>query len=256
MTSLSKIIKFTKKSELPGKVIGVREIPIFNNMDQNDSDAILEVEKQKILNHFQDQAKSIIHEAEQAALLIRGKIDQEKEQWIQEKQRWIEEAKQNGYMQGLEEGKYKGYEEYKNQIDLANQMVKNSKIEFIKHIEESEKVILELGCSVAGKILSESIEEQPEKFISLVKQAVKEARDNKEIQIVVHPDKYNMVLSRKEELDGCISNRSQCYVYANEQLMPNQCYIETENGRIDASLDSQLKMLKQKLLEQLEGDQS
>lgn len=253
MTSLSKIIKSSSNAELPGKVISVREILFANSRDDSELDSFLEIEKQKILNQFQQKSQEIIREAEQKALLIKEQIEQEKAQWIQEKQAWIEEAKKVGYEEGLIEGRNQGFEEYHARIEEANQMVNHTKNQFVKHIEESEKIILDLGIMAAEKIICESLEVQPEKFLSLVKQAIKEVREYQEIKIIVHPSRYPMILSRKDELDSILAGQLQCYIYGNEQFTENQCVVETENGRIDVSIDSQLNMLHEKLLELLEG---
>lgn len=253
MTSLSKIIKSSFNNELPGKIIDLKDIFIANSFEQNETNALFEMEKQKYLSQFQHKAESMIQEAEEQAQKIREQIEQEKEQWIQEKQLWIEEAKKSGFEQGLIEGRNQGFEEYRLRIDEANTMVAHAKNEFVKHIEESEKVILDLGITAAKKILCDTLTGEPEKFLSLVKQTVKEVRENQEIKIIVHPSKYPIILSRKDELDSILAGQVQCYIYGDEQFTENQCVVETENGRIDASIDSQLNMLQEKLHEVLEG---
>lgn len=253
MTSLSKIIKSSINAELPGKVIGLKEIFVANSIDQDEADPVWELEKQKYLSQFQHKAEAMIQEAEQQAQKLREQIEEEKNQWLQEKQSWIEEAKNIGFEEGLIEGRNQGYEEYRSRIDDANRMVDQAKSEFVKHIEESEKVILDLGISAAEKILCETLDEQPEKFLSLVKEAVKEVRENQEIKIILHPSKYPIILSRKDELDGVLASQVRCYIYSDDQFSEDQCVVETENGRIDASIDSQLKMLQEKLQELLEG---
>ena len=41
-------------------------------------------------------------------------------------------------------------------------------------------------------------------------------------------------------------------MYPNGELDEHACYIESENGRIDASIDSQLQEIKRKLMDILE----
>ncbi|MGV3467038.1 MAG: flagellar assembly protein FliH [Heyndrickxia sp.] len=250
---MSKIIKSTTNNDLPGKIIGLKEIYLKNTLEQEEIDPVFEMEKEKYLSQFQHKAETLIQDAERQAQIIREQMEQEKVQWMQEKQVLIEEAKRLGFEEGFLDGRNQGFEEYRSRIVEANQMVDHTKNEFIKHIEESEKVILDLGIMAAEKILCDTLKDQPEKFLSLVKQTIKEVRENQDIKIIVHPSMYPLILSHKEELDGILAGQVQCYIYGDEQFTENQCVVETENGRIDASIDSQLKILQQKLHEILEG---
>ena len=45
------------------------------------------------------------------------------------------------------------------------------------------------------------------------------------------------------------------YIYPDDELEETSCIIESENGRIDASVDSQLEEIKIKLFEMLESEQ-
>ena len=135
-----------------------------------------------------------------------------------------------------------------------SRVVELSKSAFQAQVEKSEKVILELAMITAERILNSSLIDYSEKFVPLVKRALKEARDYKEIQIHVHPSKYEWLTSEKNELDAIFPNDVQCYLYPNGDLDEHACYIESENGRIDASIDSQLQEIKRKLMEILEGD--
>ncbi|PKR87057.1 flagellar assembly protein FliH [Heyndrickxia camelliae] len=253
MTSLSKIIKSSINTDLPGKIIGIKEIYLKNTLEYGDIDPVFEKEKEKYLSQFQHKAETMIQDAECHAQTIREQIEQEKAQWMQERQALIEEAKRDGFEKGLIEGRNQGMEEYRSRVEEANQMVEHTKNEFIKHIEESEKVILDLGIKAAEKILYDTLSEQPEKFLSLVKQTIKEVRENQEIKIMIHPSKYSLINSHKDELDGLLAGKVQFYIYGDDQLSEYQCVVETENGRIDASIDSQLRILQEKLHEILEG---
>lgn len=44
------------------------------------------------------------------------------------------------------------------------------------------------------------------------------------------------------------------YIYPDEELSEMDCIIESANGRIDASIDSQLEEIKNKLIELLESE--
>ncbi|QQZ07949.1 flagellar assembly protein FliH [Heyndrickxia vini] len=236
-----------------GKVIGIKDISQFDPNGEIELDGQLEIEKKKILEHFQHQAKEILLAAEQNAEEIRKSVEIERNEWIEEKARLVEEAKSEGYQHGFSEGQKQGFDQYKHLIETANQITDEMRQEFLRHIESSEKVILDLGIKAAEKILQETLMEHPSSFVSLVKQVVKEARENKDVHIYIHPNQFSLVIQSKEELDALFLNNQQCYLYPDDQLNEYQCLIETSHGRIDASIDSQLSELKLKLMEIIEG---
>lgn len=244
------------KLDIPAKVIGVRKISPLKKSEQSELDQTIEFEKQKILEKFHSDAQSLLDNARKEAELIKKDIDKDQTAWYQEKQLLMEEAKKEGYQQGLHEGQSQGFDQYRDQIELAKKIVDDSKEEFLKHIESSEKVILDLGIQTAEKILQTTIADHSDKFYSLVKHVLKEAREYKEVHIHIHPSHFNYVMEHKDELDAFFANNQQCYIYPNDELEIHQCFIESGNGRIDASINSQLTELKKKLLEFLEGEHS
>jgi flagellar assembly protein FliH len=47
---------------------------------------------------------------------------------------------------------------------------------------------------------------------------------------------------------------TELYIFPDDELEESSCIIESENGRMDASVDSQLQEIKVKLTELLEGE--
>ncbi|MGE8204083.1 flagellar assembly protein FliH [Heyndrickxia sp. NPDC080065] len=252
---MSRIIKshtaVNQKRE--AKVIGLKDIGLLNPIENIVDNDPLEVEKKKILEDYHNQAREIIDTAQLDADVIKKNIEADQHKWLEEKAKLIEEAKAEGFQIGFSEGQKQGIETYSNQIDIAVQMTNELKQEFTRHIEASEKVIFEIGMKVAEKIVQDTLTDQPEKFIPIVKHALKEAREDKDVQIFIHPNQYSLCLQNKEELDALLFNGQQIYFYPNDELNEFQCLIETSYGRIDASIDSQLSELKIKLMEILEG---
>jgi len=139
-------------------------------------------------------------------------------------------------------------------IDLAKQTVTSSKSDYQRTIEQSEPTILEIGLKVAERILGEHLDGTSEHFISIVKRALKEAREYREVQLHVNPLHYEFLLSQKEDLLKIFPKETEVYIYPDGELSQNSCIIESANGRIDASVDQQLLEIKAKLFELLESE--
>jgi flagellar assembly protein FliH len=79
-----------------------------------------------------------------------------------------------------------------------------------------------------------------------------EVKREEDIRLFVSPMHYHATVDLTNELSK-VTN-TDIVVYPDESKGENGCIIETKYGQIDASLDSQLDELKEKLLEFV-GDQ-
>lgn len=258
MISLSRLIKsaWNPPNLEEEKVISIK---VLARSQQDHSEAFTfqsETEYQKIVQQATEEAQTIINKARQEADTLIEQVTLDRQSWEQEKAIMAEDARQSGFNLGIEQGRANGYQEYCELVNVAKNIVDSSKQDYFKKVESSEQMILNLGLIVAEKILGKKIEEDPEVFLSIVKRALKEARDYREIQIHIHPVHYDLVLSQKEELIRIFPKETDIYVYPDDDLHERDCIIESTNGRIDASVDSQLVEIKTKLIELLESEHS
>lgn len=255
MISLSRLIKSqwaTQNSE-DKKVISIRVLEtLTRNLDEDDVE--VEVNPKEMLEQARSEADSILQDARLQADHLRNDLEQERLYWEQQKIEIAEAAKSEGFTQGLEEGRQQGYTECLDLINFSKTVVDSSKQDYLNKIESAEKTILHLGVKVAEKIIGLKLEEDEETFLAVVKRALKEAREYREIRLHVDPKYYDLLLSQKEELLAIFPLETDLYIYPDDEIQENGCMIESANGRIDASIDSQLQELKQKLLELLESE--
>ena len=240
------------------------EIKSFHNPEEDEQRAVAEErplleakrERAQIIEEAQNKAQALIEEAQRQQQAVLKQLQAERVSWEQERQSYVDQAYQEGYMLGVEEGRQAGYHEFHHMIEEAKEIVNQSKIEFEHNVHRSEKVILDLAIKSAEKILGIVLEQEPERFLSMIKKGLKENRAHKEIQIHVNPGQYELVVRQKEELESLFPAEIQLYIYPNEELADNACYIETKQGRIDASIDSQLAEIRKQLFEILEGEEA
>ena len=257
MILLSRIIKSYQAKEQAEKEIFIKIRP-FPTIDLNEEEQASEVNHTQLYEQIEQakqEAESILNDAKEQAQTIFAEIEQAKNQWeLEEKPMYLEQAQKEGYQQGKEDGTQKGYSDMTNILSHAKEIVALSKQDYEKHIESAEPIILELAIKVAEKIIGLKLNETNDTFLSIVKRTIKQARDNREVQLHVHPIQYPFILSQKEELEAIFPKNTDFYIYPDEDLLENSCIIESENGRIDASVDSQLEELRTKLIEFMEGE--
>lgn len=256
MILLSRIIKsYQTKEQTEQKVsIKIKQFLPIVEVDQ-ETHELTETTIHERLEQANLDAEKILKQANEHAEAITTEIQQAKDKWeLEEKPFYMEQAQKEGYQQGIEDGIQKGYREMAESIAYAREMIDLAKQEYGEKIEAAQPVVLELAMKVAGKIIGYELNENESTFLSIVKRAIKEVRNYCDVQLHVHPSQYPFVLSQKDELNAIFPKNTDFYIYPNEDLSENSCVIESENGRIDASVDSQLQEMKVKLIELLEGE--
>jgi flagellar assembly protein FliH len=252
---LSSIIKsqFTKDYTVREKTIQIKR---FASIASNEQDEQVHQEQKadRTIQQALAKAEAIEQQAQSMMLQAKNQIDAEKQQWEEEKRRMAEDAKQKGYEEGLRQGKQEGLQAYQSLVAEAQEMIDLTKKDYYSYIQSSEEVILNLGFEIAEKIIGQQLEEDREKFLSLVKTAIKEVREHREIHLFVSTCYYSVVHERKEELLSLLNGEMNLFIYPDEELAETACVIESSFGRIDASVDSQLDEIKRRLLELLKEE--
>lgn len=257
MILLSRLIKsgWSNPEKQENKIISIKSLKVEKEeIEVENSNMDVLAEKETILNDAKRRADSIIAEANSYKESTEAMLQQEKSQWAQEMIQISNEAKQTGFEAGFQDGKQQGYSEMLDLIDGARQTVDASKRDYIRKIEDAEQTILDLGLKVAERILGELLEDKKEHFLGVVKRAIKEAKEYREIQLHVNPVHYDFLLNQKDDLITIFPKETEFYIYPDADLSVQSCIIESANGRIDASVDAQLEEIKVKLFELLESE--
>ncbi|MGD6854621.1 flagellar assembly protein FliH [Bacillus infantis] len=254
MISLSRLIKshWAQPSEQQKKVISIKLL----NQDLPAAELQEEApfNQQLLIDEARREAESIIQQANEEARQLMEHIEQERVRFEQEKEEARESARLDGFQAGLAEGRQSGFMEFSETIGFAKEIVESSKADYQNTIESSEGTILDIGIKVAERILSSVLEEDSSRFLPVVKRALKESREYREVQLHVHPGRYSFLLEHKDELLAIYPRETNLYIYPDEELEECSCVIESPGGRINAGVDSQLEEMKRKLIELLESE--
>ncbi|PYZ98018.1 flagellar assembly protein FliH [Alteribacter lacisalsi] len=190
------------------------------------------------------QAENQLSDALKEAEAIRIEAERKAEALFQD-------MKKHGYQEGYKAGKKEAHSACGSLFEEAERTVHLSKQAYNSKLTSSEPVLLELAAAVSANIIGEALE-QNEKWVSFVKTAVEEVKERKEVAIYVHPERYEQTLLHKHEFDQIASRANDLMIYPDPELDRDGCLLETESGRVDAGLDSQLSELKKQLHDLLE----
>lgn len=235
------------------KTISIRPIKKKSLSQYEEENEQLSEQAQSVILDAKAKAEQIISMANDEASNIKEAIKSEKAAWNEEKQLLMQEAEKKGFEVGRQEGIAQGYSEMEEAIAQAKSVIETAKEHYDEKLISAEGVILQLGMKTAEKIIGLNLTDDDEKFTSVVKAVLKEVRENEDIQIHVHPYYYDLIAGQYDELLNIFPKETSLYIYPNDELAETDCFIETENGRIDASIDSQLSEIKRKLFELLES---
>ncbi|MBM7701865.1 flagellar assembly protein FliH [Metabacillus iocasae] len=253
---MSNVIKslYTERETQSEKQIQIKPFYLENTSELNKDVTFQEETAEQIIQDAKVKAKALQEQAEGLVIEARRQIEIERQQWNEERFILEQEAKKQGYEDGMEQGKQEGYSHYDTMLREANEIVNQSKDAYYQYLQQSEEVIFQLGFTLAEKIIGQQLESDQSTFLSIIKKAIKEVRDEKEIQIFVSPSHYKMVHEQKEQLLSLLNGEATLFIYVDEELHTHSCMIESAFGRIDVSIDSQLSELKEKLAELLMGE--
>src|SRR5690625_3538864 len=253
-------------TEIKERVIQLRPIPI----EKSDNNLSNEMTKEQYLNSVQKQIEEVEEdltqlekeydekknklekqieqeklawekEKEEKKNKQEKQIEQEKLAWEKEKEQLMQQAREQGFKAGFSEGKKQSLEKYKEQIQHINQLAELAEKDYQKTVEESTDTILQLSIHVAEKILDQALVDDPSLFKSVVNSALASINSHEEIAVYVHPNYYELLHQRKNELQQSVHGQATIKIYIDHDLDEKSCKIEHPFGQIDASIDTQLK---------------
>lgn len=256
MTSLSSLFRAleTKSEAVELREIGIRDLtPTEQSFKGNFT-----------IEDVISERDSLLEEAEKKILQERNGIDEMRNQtvkditvmqgeWEKEKEILQQQAYDEGFQIGFGEGRDKAHADMATSVQLANDTTSKSLDNATQYQASQERVILELAMQTAGRIIGQALEVDQENFISVIRRALKEVREMKEIKLYVSIDYYKLVSDNRGELAAIFPPEIPFLIFAIEDFDSTECYIETNHGRIVVGIDEQLNHLREQLIEIMES---
>ncbi|KAA0966514.1 flagellar assembly protein FliH [Sporosarcina sp. ANT_H38] len=252
MTSLSNVFRSfnTKLEDGKTKEISIRSLLVPLEADNTSSlslDSIL-AERDRLFkeaNKINEQEKAAI---EQLRLAATEDILTMQSAWENEKTVLQQQAYDEGFQIGYEEGHNKSLSDMAASLHIANKTTETSFENARQYLVSQEPVILELAMQSAGRIIGQKLQDDVGIYLSVVKRALKETREMKEIKLYVSLDYFQLVSDNRSELASIFPPSVPFLIFVNDDFESTECFIETNHGRIVVSIDEQLNQLREKLI--------
>jgi type III secretion protein L len=171
----------------------------------------------------------------------------------EEAQRIVDEANEQAYeirQRGFEEGKQEGFAQHTKEIATALLKVRE-----IENGLEAEYIGLVKAC--CAKIIGQELKQHAESIVGVVRSALAEARQQREIIVRVNPYDVEALEKSKGKLLEMLARANVIEIRPDASVTRGGCVVATELGTIDATLERQLDALAQALgAEMAEGGAS
>ena len=192
----------------------------------------------------QVDVSAILEEAENQAQAILADAQAQAEQL---KSQAMEEGRNEGLAAGHDEGYQAGMAEVESMKQQLLQEEAELQAEFERRVEEMEPMLIETLTGIYEHIFHVNFTEQKEVIFYLIQDALKNIEGGRNMIIHVSANDYGFVSMQKKELLEGISGADSAEIVEDVTLKPNECYIETDSGIFDCSLETQLAGLKRQL---------
>jgi len=177
-------------------------------------------------------------EARSDADKLRADAAEEAKRVVSAAQKEADELRQRARAEGLEEGRNEGLK------TLLEQVAEISK----RGVEREEALagqLKELALSIARKVIGAELQQHPDTVAQIARHALSEkARQRREVALRVNPEDLEVVRERRTELLEVLSRAREINIVGDPEVERFGVIIETDAGRIDARLDTQLAVFE------------
>jgi type III secretion protein L len=180
-----------------------------------------------------DQARRILEAAQAQAEEIRAQAQQE-----------YEEALRRGYQEGYE----KGLAEWLRALEEVHAGLTSL-------VEQAKPQIVRLALRVAEKILRQRLDLTPEAVVPMIDEALRSlrAQQNMRVLLRVHPDDRSILEPHRQRWMERLPWLGSLDIVVDEDLPRGGCRIETDFGTVDATIETQIRVIERHLLGGGEG---
>lgn len=186
-----------------------------------------------------NQTIAALREAEEIVARARAEGDEIRREALEEAERVREAAYREGFEKALAE--------------FTEHLINIKEIR-VNALMDAERDLLRLSVRIAEKILGRELDADKGAIGDIVKAALHNARQQEKISVLVNPSDLEAAAEAYERFSKEGRNRNIDFV-ADPSVDAGGCVIETEVGRIDAGLETQLKVIESALLKQAEAEE-
>ena len=224
MPSLSKIIKGAPV-EQADHVVPLRQLALATTEEEPT------VTPQELLAIARQQAEEMVTKAKQEAAQILQQAKAEAETKAKHLQ---EQAKKDGWQEGIVASEAEG-EKIRRQ---ASEVLVQAQQIYSDTLDSMETEIVDLAVDIAERVVLAQLAVEPRTVMEIAKECMELIKNRPLVNIYVNHVDYQMVDEDKNELLQGLPGKVELHILADNGISPGGCRIETDQGQVDATLET------------------
>ncbi len=117
--------------------------------------------------------------------------------------------------------------------------------------ERTERAAVELALRIAEQALGAALDVQPERVVEVIRGALRRLVERERVLLLVNPDDLDLVRERVAGLVDELGGIEHCEVQAERRVPRGGAVVRTEEGEVDATLQTKLQRAREVLEHEL-----
>lgn len=170
-----------------------------------------------------------------------------------------DEIETQAYNRGFNKGEQAGLESAAGKVEALGRMLTGA-VEELARLRaqiriEAEKEIVELAMAVAARIVGYEVKTNREGVVQIVRQALAKVDHADAVVIKMNPAEVELLDRSRLQLSEVFKKADGIRIEADEDIDCGGCLIETGCGDVDARIEKRLQVVREALVEHLDGGQ-
>lgn len=204
-----------------------------------------------------ERCEAEIAEARQQAAAI---LEQARLDIAEERRKLLEDAQQIGRDEGLKTAEQDienraaelartwADEGLQSTLPAMQEVGKTLSRERAKWLADWEADVIRLAVGIAEKIVRRQIDTNPSIAPELIRETLNLVTSAARLRIRLHPKDADNLGGFENDIAGAINGIAEVDVVPDETIAAGGCVLETEHGRIDARIETQLERIANELI--------
>ncbi len=159
-------------------------------------------------------------------------------------QQIAEDAYQKGFADGVPAGRLQILGDIQGELKVLRSIIEGIEKARAEIYEKIEADVVEMALAIAKKIIYETAERERGVVVAAAKESIRKASDREMIRIKINPVDHESLKQKKSELLHCFDGIRSILFEEDDSIQPGGCLIETNQGDIDARLESQIRVIE------------
>lgn len=260
----SKVIKSTEvtvgqRKEIDFNTLYLQKVlrELAENANNDDLSEEVEVPLEEELSD-EERIQQMLEQtnAECEILLENAKRDAEiiLEEAYSDSQRITENARQEGYQKGYQDGQEAGFREYQELLEEVKLMKQGILEEKRRTAQLLEKDLIQLVIQAVHKVIRHEISENHELLLNLIQEGINKCTFTESLIIRVSDVDYDLISVYKNRVYMMTEGIEDIEIKSDASLNSGSIIIETASGRIDAGIETQIRVVENLFNELLQSE--